>query len=152
MNDKQKCQEVIEIDDKEYSLFLNRQGMISLEKYCGKNLNMLTEKYNFLITEKEEKISDEVTDDTNPFDDIDIKIEDKDEQVSDEILNRTYWILLWTNHKLPISKVEELMKSAVKEYGAVQLIALVNQMVRDITEDPNPIGDLKNLKALKPMK
>ena len=153
---KELSKEVIEIDGTEYTLFLNRKGMVALEKYCEQEQTKLQDigkKYKDFLDNLDENGEIVITDDTNPFEDID-EIEDieKDAEVMRNIYKKAYWIMLYTNHQLSYSKVEELYDKAIEEYGEYQLTALVDQMIEEINLQPKNNGNLKNLKALKPKK
>lgn len=139
--------EKIEIDGVEYTLFLNRKGLMAWEKYCGdeiKKMSTIQEKYS----KKEELI--EINDDTNPFDGIgDIE---EDATTVTETFRHLYWIMLYTKHQLSISKASELYDKACEEYGENQLISLAEQMIEDINTNLYKSSELKNLPALRQKK
>ena len=157
---KEISQEVIEIDGKEYKLFLNRKGIVAYEKYCKeeyKELQNVREKHKDMIAslESDEKIS--IDENTNPFDGLD-EISDDEAAKNMELIHKLYvklyWIMLYQNHQLSLNDVEELYNKAIEEYGEEQVQALGDQMVEEVNIAPKSEENknLKNLKALKPKK
>lgn len=149
--------EIIEIDGKEYTLFLNRAGIVSWEKITklSKESEKMQEKYKKLTKDEDDDKPIEVKDGDNPFDLADDKLlEDleEDEARLKEIYIKFYWIALYQNHKLPISTVRELFEKAEKEYGLEQLMNLANQMIENINDNRYGKKPVKKLKALKPIK
>ena len=157
---KEISKEFIEIDGKEYTLFLNRKGIVAYERYCKEEAKQLEE-----VQEKVEKTakileSDEdlvIDDNTNPFDGLEDIAEDeadKNKALITKMYVKLYWIMLYENHKLSLSQVEDLYKKAITEYGEEQLKALGDQMFVEVNTMPDNIKqeNLKNLKALKPKK
>jgi hypothetical protein len=149
--------EKIEIDGKEYTLFLNRKGIVAYERYCieeNKKLEDFGKKFKDLLNRIDSDKNPEIKDDTNPFEDLD----EVDEMVNEAkcIINKTkklYWIMLYEYHHLSINDAYELFDKAVKEYGEAQLVELGQQMIDDIQEDKyQDTSKLKNLTALKPKK
>lgn len=146
---KEFSQEIIEIDGVEYTLFLNRAGILAWEQYSQKENGYLTSSqklYNEISDEKEFEISD----DTNPFEDAEKLL--KGEESTIKTFKKMFWILLYTHHKLPLSKAEELFDKACEEYGREQVIALENQMVADANTDRVTNESTKKLPALRPTK
>lgn len=150
---KEFSKEVIEIDGKEYTLFLNRKGIIAYEKFAKEEAQKAAEfegKYKALL--QEDNAADlEIKEDTNPFE----GIESLDDIDDDKLLVRTlykklYWIMLYENHQLSLEKVGELYDMACEDYGEANIIALANQMVEEANQDNVSKKELKNLKALKP--
>lgn len=149
-------QEKIEIDGKEYILFLNRKGIVSWEKITTlqKQAKEMEKKYKGYMNTAEADAPIEVKDGDNPFE---ISGGDElDEITADEaklkdIYIKFYWIALYENHKLPISEVTDLFQKAEEEYGLEQLIGLANQMVEDANTDKYG-AKTKKLKALRPTK
>ena len=156
---KEISKEIIEIDGKEYTLFLNRKGIVAYEKYCKdeySELEKTREKFKDTIeTLQEDKVV--INDDTNPFENLD-KLDDIDADKNMDLVHKMYvklyWIMLYENHKLSLTQVEELYNKAVEEYGELQLQALGDQMVEEVNIMPENVKqeNLKNLAALKPKK
>lgn len=150
---KEFSQEVINIAGNDYTLFLNRKGIVAWEKYAKEEnakMEEMQNKYKDLFATGENL---EIKDDTNPFEsinDIDELADDTD-NVS-KSYRKLYWIMLYENHKLSLKDVNELYDKAIKEYGEAQLIQLAVQMIEDANkngiEENNE--ELKKLPALKP--
>lgn len=146
---KEFSQETIEINGVEYTLFLNRAGILAWEKYSrreNEEVWKLRELYNKINNNEEEVIND----DTNPFEDAETLL--KSEESTLKTYKKMFWILLYTNHKLPLEKAKELFDKACEEYGKNQVIALEDQMVDDANKDRVTNENLKNLPALRPTK
>jgi len=149
--------ETIEIDGKEYTLFLNRKGLVSWENITkvSKKADELQNKYKGTIEKIKNSEPVEVNDETNPFDYADDSVNDllQDQEILKEIYVKFYWIALYENHKLPISEVEKLFDKAKEEYGLEQLIGLANQMIEDAnTNKYDKNTELKKLTALRQTK
>ena len=146
---KEFSKEIIEIDGQEYTLFLNREGIVAWEKFCKKEqkeVEKLQEKYKNIVGD--ETVS--ITEDTNPFEGIeDI---DNDAETISIMYERLYWIMLYTEHKFTPTQAKELYDKAVAEYGEEQIILLGNQMINDTNKDNVSKKNLKNLAALKSKK
>lgn len=144
---KEFSKEIIEIGDQEYTLFLNREGIVAWERFCKKEqeeVQKMQEKYKNI----EESIN--ITEDTNPFDGIeDI---DNDAEIVSIMYERLYWIMLYTEHKFTPTQAKELYDKAVDEYGEEQIILLGNQMIEEANKDNVSKKNLKNLAALKSKK
>jgi len=146
---KEFSKEIIEIDGQEYTLFLNREGIVAWEKFCKKEqkeVEKLQEKYKNIVGD--EVVS--ITEDTNPFEGIeDI---DNDAETISIMYERLYWIMLYTEHKFTPTQAKELYDKAVAEYGEEQIILLGNQMIEDANKDNVNKQNLKNLAALRSKK
>lgn len=153
---KELSTEIINIDGVDYTLFLNRKGIMAWEKFSKSEkdkVSQLREKYKEIIDDNGVDNFQELDDNTNPFD----GLEEIDNLQSDidylnTIYSRLYWIMLYTNHKLSISDASMLYNKACEEYGNQQVILLARQMVDEVNTDPNAGKQLKNLAALKPTK
>ncbi len=152
---KEFSKEVIEIDGKEYTLFLNRKGIVAWEKYRKEEQEIWDKHQNEYakLIENQEKI-EEITNETNPFeglDDLDNVSEDR--KLMTKMYKKLYWIMLYTEYKMSLEEVSKLYESACEEYGEGQLMALAVQMIEDAnTNLVNKDKQLKNLKALRPSK
>lgn len=150
---KEFGKEIIEIDGKEYALFLNRKGVITWEKITNAihKAEAIEKKYqNLEINGLGEDV--EIKEGDNPFelaDNINLDIEDDSEEML-IIYKKLYWIMLYEEHKLDYKDVEILWDKAVEEYGVDQLVELAFQMIEDA--NTNKTSNLKNLKALRPKK
>lgn len=149
--------EVIEIDGKEYTLFLNRKGVVAFEKYSKEEqekIQKIQEKYKSSL-EALENADCKIDDNTNPFEDLnDFDEIETDIEVEKTIYIKIYWIMLYENHKLSLNAVKDLYEKACKEYGEDKVRQLADQMVEEINIAPKTEANdnLKNLKALKPKK
>ena len=148
---KEFSKELIEIDGVEYTLFLNRKGLVSWENITKvtKKADDLKDKYK--DTQKLLKEGDpiKVSDTDNPFDYAgkdELEEIEKDEKEIKDIYIKFYWIALYENHKLPLNEVTNLFEKAEEEYGIEQLIELANQMIE--TTNINKYGNREN-KELK---
>lgn len=145
----------IEIDEQNYTLFLNRKGIVAWEKFCkeeNEKLAGLKGKYDSLIYVEDNV---ELNDDTNPFDGLEeIDDFDSDLELISKTFRRLYWIMLYTEHKLSVNQANELYDKAILEYGEEQLIELGRQMIEDTNMDKVSKNkeNLKNLTALRPTK
>lgn len=147
---KEFSKEIIEIGGKEYTLFLNRKGIITWEKITNaiEKASEIEQKYQDVSEITVEEI--EIKDGDNPFelaDNINLSIEEDTKKMM-EIYKKLYWIMLYENHKLDYKDVDTLWQTAIEEYGEQQLIELAYQMVEDANTDKTE--NLKNLKALRP--
>lgn len=141
--------EVIEIDGVEYTLFLNRTGMIAIEKYIAKEQKQLEELQN-LADGVNNGETLEINDDVDPLAGLE-DISDV-EGIKTTIYKKMFWIMLSTTHKLSYSVACELYDKAVETYGK-QVDLLLDQIVQDtninrIEKEENK--NVKNLKALRP--
>ena len=152
-------EEHIEVDKIDYTLFLNRKGIVSWENItkASKKAVEMQEKYkntnDILKNDNEDPI--EVEDNANPFDyssDSELDDIEKDEALLKEIYIKFYWIALYTNHKLSISQVTEWFNKAEEEYGIEQLVQLANKMVEDANVNKYGNKELKKLAALNQAK
>lgn len=153
---KEFSKEVIEIDGKEYTLFLNRLGVVAFERYTEQIHNSVIN-----TTEDVKKLAEkysgqelEIKEDTNPFDDEFLKeseeLLERTEKHALEVSRRLYWIMLYTEHKLSLEEVGKLYDMACQEYGREQVDALGMQMIEEVNSNKldNEKKELKNLKAL----
>lgn len=150
---KEFGKEIIEIDGQEYTLFLNRKGILTWEKITNafRKAEAIEKKYqNIAANSSSEDV--EIKEGDNPFE-LAENINDDIEEDGKEMLTlykKLYWIMLYENHKLDYKEVETLWEKAVNEYGVDQLVELAFQMIEDA--NTNKTNNLKNLKALRPKK
>lgn len=151
---KEFSKEVIEIDGKEYTLFINRKGIIAYEKFAkeeAKKAVELENKYKDLINIENNDTTLEIKNDTNPFEGIEVLDDvDDDHKLVIRLYKKLYWIMLYENHKLSLNEAGDLYDMACEEYGEENVNALANQMVEEANKDNVSKKELKNLKALKP--
>ena len=155
---KELSTNIIEIDGKEYSLFLNRKGIVAYEKYCqdeAKKIQEFQSKYKDVVNVANDIEGVEIKEDENPFENLEgLDDIEEDANVIKKMYIKLYWIMLYTNHQLSLKNVEELFEKAIEEYGIEQLYELGNQMIEEV--NINPIKEdntsTKKLEALKPKK
>lgn len=153
---KEFSKDVIEIDGKEYTLFLNRLGVVAYERYTEQIQNDIKDLTKQVIEAGQGLEGKElvINDETNPFEDEFVKkaeeLTSKAEKNGLELSKRIFWILLYTNHKLTLKEASELYDKACKEYGREQVDELVTLMIAEVNSNKfeNENKDLKNLKAL----
>lgn len=145
---KELSTEIINIDGVDYTLFLNRKGIIAWEKYVDQQRAKIEE-----LQDKYSKVSVDTLNDDNPFDGIE-EFDDieTDMELTVKLYKRLYWIMLYQNYKLSYTQAEELIDKAIKEYGVTQIIELGSQMVEDVNTNPFEENEVKKLVALKPRK
>lgn len=150
---KEFSKESIEINGEKYSLYLNREGIVAWEKYCA-NISQSLQNNAKEITDLINKSNSEVKDDTNPFEDNDVKdivrISEENESLTTNIYEKLYWIMLYTEHKLSQKEANELYKKACEEYGVEQVNALADQMMNDANRNKMEKKAPKKLPALRP--
>lgn len=140
-------EEIIEIDGKEYTLWINRAGIVNWEKATKLQATAkdLGEKYNNTDLENGEVSEEEF--ETNPFGENDY---DADEEHLIDIYRKFYFMALFKNHNLSKQEAGELFDKALEEYGIDQLAELAQKMIE--TANKNNNSNLKNLKALQSTK
>lgn len=104
-----KKNEIIEINGKEYTLELNRDSFIQIDRICN------VQKAFEIINRGLYDYVDEIDDNYNPLENIptdeelEKEVELKENQLHN-LIERAFLIWLYPNHKLPISKVKEILK------------------------------------------
>lgn len=153
---KEFSQEIIEIDGKQYTLFLNRKGLVSWENMTKvqKQAARLEGKYKNV----EKKIDDEepidVDGNANPFDYAGNEVDslDEDEALIRDIYIKFYWIALYENHKMSLEEVTKLFEKAEEECGIEEIVTVANELIESINKNKNGNTELKKLKALNQTK
>lgn len=143
-----KKNEIIELNGEEYTLELNRDSFIQVDRACNiaKSMEIIQRNmYDFV---------DEIDDNFNPEtlilneEDVQKEIELK-EQTLKKIVERAFFIWLYPNHKLTISEVRELLKPYLEDEEKAKFIGeKLGQYLQEcieIREDYN--NEVKNLKA-----
>lgn len=139
--------EVIEIDGKEYTLFLNRAGIVSWELYSKKEKNELIKVYDEISPFIDEANKDEISAEIDPLE-LGEKIDFVSSfEESSKLYKKLYWIMLSKFHKMSLEEVSDLFDKAVEEYGLTQLVLLGNQMIHDLNVEK--YKKRKNLPALR---
>lgn len=152
----ESSKETIEIDGKEYTLFLNRKGIIAWEKYSKDEKTKTSELAKKYQTFLDDNVEEQINKDTNPFKDLDVIDNiDEDTKFMTKIYKKLYWIMLYTNHQLNIDDAALIYDKACEEYGEMQIVLLAKQMLEDTNNDiytKSENKQLKNLAALRPSK
>ena len=148
---KEFSQEVIEIDGTEYTLLLNRAGILAWERYSQKEneeIYKMKDLYNKISNEK----NVDITDDTDPLADAETLLKSEEQTLNS--YKKLFWILLREHHKIPYSEALELFDKACEEYGRIQVTKLEEQMMQDANRDlvTKENSNLKKLAALRPTK
>ena len=103
-----KRNELITLNGVEYTLELNRDSFVQIDKICN-----IEQTMKILRKDLYEYV-DEIDDDYNPLEDI-VSDEDLDKEIEiknqnlHKIIERAFFIWLYPNHKLKISEVKELL-------------------------------------------
>lgn len=157
---KEFSQEKIEIAGKEYTLFLNRKGVVAFETFGRQEQQKLSDLTMEALNINKELETKECDGNVNPFEDKEVdkiyNLMEEETKTHKRMYQKMYWILLYTNHQLSQEKVNELYDLACKEYGEEQLIQLADQIVddvnRNIYQKEENDNNLKKLTALRPKK
>ena len=144
-----KKNEIILLNEVEYTLELNRDSFLKIDQYSNIKKSMETVKKDLY------EYYDEITDDVDPFAE-EIKDEEIEKAVNEKvetlykIIERAFWIWLYPNHKLGISKVKEILKPYFEDDKKFEWISekygeYMEKCVQIRTEH---LEEQKNLKAL----
>lgn len=145
-----KKNEIIELDGKEYTLELNRDSFIQIDRVCNikKSVEII---YRNMYDYYDDK---ELDDNFNPelllVSDEDIEKEVKlKEETLEKLVVRAFFIWLYPNYKMPLTKVRELVLPYINDEEKSQWISektgIFLQECIDIRQEYNQ--ELKNLKA-----
>ena len=111
-----KKNEIIELNGVEYTVELNRDSFVQIDKICNidKTMKILSRGLYEYVDEEE------INDDYNPFENVtsdeDIEKEVKlKEETLKKIAIRSFFIWLYPNHKLPLSKVSEILQPYLED-------------------------------------
>lgn len=147
---KEFSKEIINIGGVDYTLFLNRKGIVAWESIT---------KASQMREELEEKLKSykadgaiEIKDGDNPFEIAQVDMLMEAEEQTKTFYKKLFWIMLYEEHKLNYVDVEKLFEQAEKEYGYEALMELATQMIEDANKDLMESNELKKLAALKPKK
>jgi len=116
-----KKNEIIELNGIEYTLELNRDSAIQIEKYTDMQKSIkIIEKEVYTHVE-------EIAEDEDPFADVVSFEEIEDEankklEVLKKMITRAFWIWLYPNHKLNINQVTEIIEPYFVEDTKTQFI------------------------------
>ena len=145
-----KKNEIIELNGTEYTLELNRDSFVQIDRACNiaKSMGIIQKNMYQYIDDKE------LDDDFNPEsliineEDIEKELKEKEETLH-KIVERAFLIWLYPNHHLKPSEVKEILApyfedSEKASYIGEKLMEYLNKSV-EIREEYNK--ELKNLKA-----
>lgn len=143
-----KKNEIIEINGEEYTLELNRDSFIQIDRACNiaKSMEIIQRNmYDYV-----EEIDDDFNPETLILNEEDVEKEIKlKEETLHKIVERAFFIWLYPNHKLTISQVKELLKPYLEDEEKAKFIGeKLGQYLQEcieIREDYN--NEVKNLKA-----
>jgi hypothetical protein len=143
-----KKNEIIELNDFEYTLELNRDSFLKIDQYSNAKKSMETiqkDLYEYI---------DEIDDNTDPFAeeiDYDKLEEDANNKLNTlyKILERAFWIWLYPEHKLNITQVKEILKPYFDDEEKFQwLCEKYGEYMQKCVEIRNEYNEnQKNLKA-----
>ena len=143
-----KKNEIIELNGVEYTLELNRESFLQIDKICN------VQKSMEIIQRGLYDYVDEIDDNYNPFEDIttdeDIEKEVKlKEDTLYKIVERSFFIWLYPNHKLPISQVKEILKPYLEDDKKAEWLGekLGEYLQKCIEIRQEYVKEQKNLKA-----
>lgn len=117
-----KKNEIIELNGVEYTLELNRDSFLQIDKICNVQKSMqIIEKglYDYV---------DEIDDNYNPLENI-VSEEEMEKEVKlkedtlRKIVERSFFIWLYPNHKLTISQVKEIVDPYLEDEDKASFIA-----------------------------
>ena len=142
-----KKNEIIELNGVEYTVELNRDSFLKIDQFCD------TQKSVEIISRGFYEYVDEITDETDPFattisdEDIEKEVNLKNETLH-KLVERAFWIWLYPNHKLPISKVKEILKPYLEDEEKAQWIGQkLREFLQKSVEVREEYNKSKNLKA-----
>ena len=114
--------EIIILNDKEYTLTLNRESAIHIERYAK-----IKESMQEIAKPTIEYVDREIIKGENPFlNDIDeeklSEEVDKKEELLNQTISKAYWIWLYPKHKLDYEEVYEIIKNNMQDEEDIQHI------------------------------
>lgn len=143
-----KKNEIIELNDFEYTLELNRDSFLKIDQYSNVKKSMETiqkDLYEYI---------DEIDDNTDPFAE-EIDYDKLEEEANNKIntlhriLERAFWIWLYPEHKLNITEVKEILKPYFDDDDKFQFLCdKYGEYMQKCVEIRNEYNEnQKNLKA-----
>lgn len=143
-----KRNEIIKLNGVEYTLELNRDSFLQIDKICH-----VAESLNIIYRGLYEYV-DEIDDNYDPFannvsdEDLVAELELKSKTL-DKLCTRAFFIWLYPNHKLPISKVQEILKPYFEDEEKSKFIGeKVGQFLQECVQIRQEYNiQEKNLKA-----
>lgn len=143
-----KKNEIIELNGEEYTLELNRDSFLQIDKIC--NVQRAFEIINRGLYNYVDEIDDnyDPTKDIPTDEELEKEVELKEKELH-KLVENSLFIWLYPNHKLPISKVREIVKPYLEDEEKANFIGQkVGEYLKEcvnIRESYNE--ERKNLKA-----
>lgn len=146
-----KKNEIIELNGKEYTLELNRDTFIQIDRLCN------VEKSMEIINKKPYEYIDEIDDNFNPLEDLkgvsDEEFEKsllEKEETLHRLIERSMYLWLYPNHKLTITEVKDLLRPYFDDEKKSEWLGeKVGQYLQECVEiRESYVKEQKNLKAL----
>lgn len=143
-----KKNEIIELNDFEYTLELNRDSFLKIDQYSNLQKSMGTIQKELIDH------IDEIDDNTDPFatevneEEIEKRIEEKLNTLY-RVIERAFWIWLYPNHKLPISEVKQILTPYFEDEEKFEYISekYGEYLQKCVEIRNNYLEEQKNLKA-----
>lgn len=143
-----KRNEIIELNGVEYTLELNRDSFLQIDKICN------VEKSMQIIHRPLYEYVDDIDDNYDPFannvsdEDLEKEVELK-EQTLNKMVERAFFIWLYPNHKLTISQVKEIVKPYLEDEEKANFIGskLGYYLQESVSIRDSYNEERKNLKA-----
>ena len=143
-----KRNEIIELNGVEYTLELNRESVVRIEKYT--NLQKTYKEISKPIFEYKEEIEEN----ENPFEE-EIKLDEMQEEAEKklallkDLYAKAFWIWLYPNHKLNINEVKKILEPYFEDDAKIEALSeLYGKFMQLSTEiSQKYIEEQKNLKA-----
>lgn len=143
-----KRNEIIELNGVEYTLELNRESFLQIDKICNvqKSIEIIQRGlYDYV---------EEIDDNYNPFENMvsDEEIENEiklKEETLNKLAERSFFIWLYPNHKLPISQVKEILKPYLEDDKKAEWLGekLGEYLQKCVEIRQEYVKEQKNLKA-----
>lgn len=146
-----KKNEIIELNGKEYTLELNRDTFIQIDRLCN------VEKSMQIINKKPYDYIEEIDDNFNPLEALkDVSDEEfeknllEKEETLHRLIERSMYLWLYPNHKLTITEVKELLKPYFEDEKQSEWLGeKVGQYLQECVElRESYVKEQKNLQAL----
>lgn len=142
-------EEIIELNNKEYTVTLNRQSVLKIEQYTNLQKSLVEIKKDVIdhieeIKENEDPFAEEID-----IDEMQKKAEEK-LNILHRIIERAFWIWLYPKHKLNINEVKEIIAPYYEDDSKMEYISeLYNDLLnKSYTISNKYYEEQKNLKAL----
>lgn len=143
-----KKNEIIELNGVEYTLELNRDSFLQIDKICNVKKSME------LIQKDLYEYVDDIDDNYNPLEDaidettLENTVKEKEETLY-KIVERSFFIWMYPNHKLTISQVKEIIDPYLQDEEKAKWIGeKLGQYLQECVEIRQDYNDeRKNLKA-----